>query len=155
MSPPGRQRLCHGLARHPVQQMRVRRHGDLGVAHLLGDEVTRQPDDQGQHVVRTSHQTVHRDVHLDEVREVGEVVEGDQLVPLGRLPAGTVAARQLQDGVDRGSALQMHVQFHLRQTSEKRVRRVVRHARDAIAAQWWPVLSGWPVGPRSEAAPGD
>ena len=102
--------------------MRVRRHRDLGVANLLRDEVPRQPDDESVRVVRTPYQAVHGDVDLDEVDEVGEVVVGHQLVPLRGEPGGRVAPGKFQDGVDRGSALQVDVQFHLGQGTDEGVR---------------------------------
>jgi hypothetical protein len=97
-------------------------------AHLLGDEVARQPDDERVHVVRSAHEAVHRDVDLDDVREVGERVELDEFVALGGQPRGAVPAGQFQHGVDRGCTLQVDVQFGLRKAGDEGALRVGRHA---------------------------
>ena len=69
-----------GLDRHPADHRGVRRAGQLGVphrlalGHLAGDLVGQQP-----HVLGRADQVDHREVDLDEVREVAELEERAQL----------------------------------------------------------------------------
>ena len=122
--------------RHPVgldshQQMRVGRHGELGIADVLSCESARHADHEILHVGGRADERVHGDVHVDEVGEVAEAVELEELPLVDRDTTVGMPAGQVQHGRHRRRTHEMHVQLGLRQVVDER--RQVDRVRNAVA----------------------
>ena len=85
----------------------------------LRGEVGGEPVDQRGDVRARGHQPRDLDVDLDEVREVGELVERDERVPFGGDALVGVAPGQLEDGVDGRRADEVDVQLDLGESGEE------------------------------------
>ena len=85
------------LDRDAADHRRVRRHRQLGVAHLLGREIAGHLVGEHAHVLVGAQQPHGREVHVDEVREVGEGEEALQLVRVLRHGAVRVASGEVGD----------------------------------------------------------
>lgn len=67
-----------GLDRYAAHDRRVRRHGELGVPDVLVREARDDLVGEQVDVLRIAQQVDHREIDVDEVREVGERVERAQ-----------------------------------------------------------------------------
>ena len=108
--------LAHGLGGDATADVGVRRHGELGVADVLRGQVLRHLVGQRPHVLLVADQVDHRQVDLDEVREVREAeVVGEQR-RIGRDGArALVPGRERRDRGGSGGADVVHVELRLGQ----------------------------------------
>ena len=99
---------------------RVGRHRQLGVAHLLPGEVPGDLVGEHPHVLGGAQQADRREVHVDEVREVGEAEEAGELLRVLRHRAVGVPPGELGDDPRRRRPHVVHVQLGLGQARDER-----------------------------------